>query len=89
MKIGKLEKRRKDFSMDRWIDLLPIWFELNKQLHPCKLSQLATSGQCRIHGTTEHEEMHCLVFLLRVDLALRGKIYFLQLYEPIALFNSE
>jgi len=46
-------------------------------------------GQCRIHVTTEHEEMHCLVFLLRVDFALQGRIYFVQVYDPMVLVNPE
>lgn len=29
------------------------------------------------------------MFLLRLDLALRGNIYFSQLYELVVLFNSE
>lgn len=33
--------------------------------------------------------MYCLVFLLRVELALRGIISFLQAYGPVVLVNSE
>ena len=64
--------------MDKQVDVLPIWFDLNKRLPPLDLSQLAASGKCRIHGTTDHEELNCLMFLLRVDLALRGRFSFSQ-----------
>ena len=75
--------------MDRKVGVLPIWFDLNKRLPPWDLSQLVEPGKCRIHGTIDHEEIDCLVFLLRVDLALRGKFCFSQLHEPAVLVRSE
>lgn len=75
--------------MDRRVEVLLIWFDLNKKLPPLNLSQLAASGKCRIHGTTDHGEMDCLVFLLRVDLALRGKFSFSQIHELAVFVNLE
>ncbi len=75
--------------MDRQVDILPILFDLNKRLPSLDFSQLAASGKCGIHSTTDHVELDILVFLLRVDLALRGKFSFSQIHEPVVLVNSE
>ena len=58
------------------MDVLPIWFDLNKRLPPLNLSQLAALGKCRIHGTTDHGEMDCLVFSLKSGLGFKRKIFF-------------
>ena len=75
--------------MDRRVDVHPIWSDLNERLHPLNLSQLAASRKCRLHDTTDHGEMDCLVFLLRVDMALRGKFSFSQIHEPAVFVHSE
>lgn len=63
-------------------DILQQWWNLNSQLHPWSLSEFASWNNCRIHNTGGHDEMRCLTFLSRMELALQGKISFSKLYEP-------
>lgn len=62
---------------------------LSLQLYPRHLSALASARHCRTHNTTEHEELSCLTFLSRVELALQGQIFFWDIPKPKELVQPD
>lgn len=65
------------------MDISQLHRDLNAQLYPRNLIEFASPGKCRIHDTTRHDELNCLTFLSRVELALQEKIFFWYVPNPM------
>lgn len=63
-------------------EIFQIQQRLSLQLYPRQLSEFASASQCRIHAIAKHEELNCLTFLSRVELALQGQIFFWDIPKP-------
>lgn len=70
-------------------EIFQIQQRLSLQLYPRQLSEFASSAHCRIHDTTAHDELNCLTFLSRVELALQGQIFFWDVPKPEATVQSD
>jgi hypothetical protein len=53
------------------------------------LHHFGLSNRCRIHNTCRHNELDCVTFLGRIEMALQGKKLFWDVHQPLDLANLE